>query len=152
MGIAKETEELPDCLRSMPLSPHRPLQTVASGVFQGPVAKATQLSPPGSFRGSSQTDCLQVSHSLLPSPQKETKTSGNLMSFAGGLRGAGRGPVNTGITPGPFRASNANRKIMSPNSFQGSQGGRTECSRVLPADQAGPEQGKTPTVHRGKGN
>lgn len=56
MGIARETEELPDCLRSMPLSPHRPLQTVASGVFQGPVAKATQLSLPGSFRGSSQTD------------------------------------------------------------------------------------------------
>lgn len=104
MGIARETEELPVCLKAMPLSPHRPLQTAASGVFQGPVAKFTQLSPPGSFPGSSQTDCLQVPHSLLPSPQKETKTSGNLMSYAGGLWGAGQGPVNSGITPGPFHA------------------------------------------------
>lgn len=40
--------------------------------------------------------------------------------------------------------SKANRKVISPSGFQDSRGGQAECSGVLPADQAGPEQEYNP--------
>lgn len=105
-----------------------------------------------SLQASLHMDCLHGPHPLLPFSQKETKTSENPMSYRmlEAPQGAGRDPGNTG-SPGLIPCQQRpTGKPSLPAASRTHEGAQAECSGVLPADQAGPEQGDTPTVHLGE--
>lgn len=159
MGRSRDIEELPACLRihtsdasQVPTDSCFWSLSGASSKGHTAVPTRTGLSPQHESRGLATltTSMVPIPFFLYPKrKQKPQGTSYHMLEAPGGLEEA----LQTQEAPlAPSMPSTANRKTNSPSSFQDSRGGQVECSGVLPADQAGPEEGTTPTVHRGKGN